>query len=195
MCQEPEIDWAAVKAASQAYARSQGFPVITENPDIPPVIYRYCDAGTFHAMLANKQLWLTSVRHMNDSTEQTHFMETAKNVLEELRRGPMPDSSYGQLLLQNLDWMELTAYACCFSNDGDLLSQWCRYADDCAGFAVGFSVNWLKNQRRRYVPKHSLELLEVEYDEDRQRELANTCVCRYLGQVRGLDAIGRQDRL
>ena len=45
--QEREIDWAAVKAASQAYARSQGFPVITENPDIPAVIYRYCDVGTF----------------------------------------------------------------------------------------------------------------------------------------------------
>jgi hypothetical protein len=192
MSQEQDIDWAAVKAASQAYARSQGFPVITENPDIPAVIYRYCDAGAFRAMLANKQLWLTSVRHMNDSTEQTHFMEKARNVLAELRRGPEPDSLYIQLLLQNLDWMELTAYACCFSKRGDLLSQWCRYADDGGGFAVGFSVDWLKEQRHKYLPKHAMELLEVEYDEDRQRDLATTCIRRYLGQVRGLDSTGRQ---
>lgn len=192
MPQEQEIDWAAVKGASQAYARSQGFPVITENPDIPAVIYRYCDVGTFRAMLANKQLWLTSVRHMNDSTEQTHFMAMARTVLEELRRGPQPDSLYIQLLLQNLDWMELTAYACCFSNHGDLPSQWCRYADNGAGFAVGFSVEWLKNQRHKYLPKHAMELLEVEYDEDRQRDLASACIRRYLGQVVGLDKLGRQ---
>ena len=132
---------------------------------------------------------------MKDSTEQTHFIEKAKKVLEELRRRPKPESLYIQLLVQNLGWMELTAYACCFSKEADLLSQWCRYADDGSGFAVGFSVEWVKQQRRKYLPKHAMELLEVEYDEERQRELATNCIRRYLGQVVGLDifdSLGRQ---
>lgn len=192
MCDEQEIDWAAVKVASQEYARSQGAPVVTENPDIPPIIYQYCGVDTFHAMLTNRHLWMTSVRHMNDSTEQSHFIEKAKKLLEELRQGPKPDSLYAQLLVQNVPWMELTAYACCFSKEGDLLSQWRAYAEDGAGFSVGFSTDWLKQQRRKYLPKHPLELLEVEYDDDRQLELATTCIRRYLGQVSGQNKTGRQ---
>jgi len=192
MCEEQEIDCAAVKAVSQSHTCVQALPVMTESLDTPPIIYRYCSVDAFHAMLTNKQLWLTSVRHMNDSTEQTHFIEIAKTVLEESRRGPEPESSYARLVVQNLNWMELTAYACCFSKDGDLLSQWRAYADDGTGFAVGFSVAWLKRQRYEYLPKHPLELLEVEYDDDRQRELATTCIRWYLAQVPGQNGIGRQ---
>lgn len=49
------------------------------------------------------------------------------------------------------------AHCVCFSSKWDVLSQWRAYADDGAGFAIGFSRKWLESQG-------GLRLAEVCYD-------------------------------
>lgn len=164
---------------------------MSDSSDIPPVVYHYCNADGFHGILASKQLWLSDVRFMNDTTEQTHFITKVQKLLQDLLPGP--DSLFVELLIKNFEWMRLTPFACCFCENGDLLSQWCRYADDGKGFAVGFSSEWLRNQRRKYAPRHPLVLSGVEYDDERQLTLATTCIDEYLKEVRGLGREGRQD--
>ncbi|MCE5267944.1 MAG: DUF2971 domain-containing protein [Planctomycetaceae bacterium] len=164
---------------------------MANNPDIPPVVYHYCGVDAFRGILASKQLWLSDVHFMNDATEQTHFTAMATKVLRDWPSGPT--KVFIQLLLNNFEWMRLNPYACCFCKDGDLLSQWCRYADDGSGFAIGFSSVWLREQRMKYAPKHPLALLEVEYDDERQLKLVTDCVDEYLKEVPGLDRNGRQN--
>jgi hypothetical protein len=128
---------------------------------------------------------------MNDSTEQMHFIAKVKAVLRGSPQGP--GWLHIQNLIENFDWMSLTAYSCCFSKEGDIRTQWDDYADDGAGFAVGFSTDWLRQQRRKYLPKHLIKVLEVEYDDARQFALARTCIHRCSKKVRGLNYYGRRD--
>ncbi len=164
---------------------------MNENSDFPAVIYHYCGVDSFRGILKSKELWLSDVHFMNDTTEQTHFIEISTKVLRDWPPGP--ENVYIQLLIKNFEWMRLTPYACCFCEDGDLLSQWCRYADNGNGFAVGFSTAWIRGQSRKYAPRHPLALLPIEYDGDRQLALATTCVDEYLRKVPGLDRNGRRD--
>ena len=114
-----------------------------ENADIPPVIYHYCSESGFRGILASKKLWMSDVHFMNDVTEQSHLIDIAKRVLyDRLRDTREP---FIELLTKNFEWMALTPFACCFCEDGDLLSQWCRYADDGKGYAIGFSSSWLES--------------------------------------------------
>ncbi len=64
--------------------------------------------------------------------------------------------------------------ASCFSKDGDLLSQWRAYADDGAGYAIGFS--------EKELGQLPVSLLEVFYDRSKQvREM--TALIRALHEV------------
>ena len=165
---------------------------MNDSGNIPPVIYHYCDSGAFRGILEGKELWLSDVHFTNDATEQSHFVEIVKKELHGRLRGP--DEPFVRLLIDNFEWMALTAYACCFCEDGDLLSQWCRYADDGRGFALGFSSSWLQSQRHEYLPRHPLLLTGVEYNQDRQLKLLNDCIEEYLNRVRGLERTDRDGR-
>lgn len=162
-----------------------------EDPDVPPVVYHYCTVDAFRGILTSKQLWLSDVRFMNDATEQTHFIDMATDVLQDWPVGP--DTDFIKLLIKNFEWMRLTPYAFCFCEDGDLLSQWCRYPDDGNGFAVGFSSARLPQQRRKYAHRPPLLLSGVEYDAARQLKLATDCIHEYLKKVPGLNRAGRRD--
>ena len=39
------------------------------------IVYYYCDTMTGLSILKNKQLWLTSIRNMNDSNEEISIYE------------------------------------------------------------------------------------------------------------------------
>lgn len=105
---------------------------------------------------------------MNDYAEQLGFVDKAVKHLKELSVDP--EKRDIQFLIDHMHKLRLTPYVCCFSREGDLLSQWRAYADDGAGFSVGFTSSWL-NRKHGNCP---MKLLEAEYDEDRQIELLLT---------------------
>lgn len=41
-------------------------------------------------------------------------------------------------------YSDILVYAACFSGESDLLSQWCEYADNGKGVAIGFNLKCLK---------------------------------------------------
>lgn len=147
-----------------------------DNPHLPEIVYHYCSPSGFHGIVTSKQLWLGNVHFMNDSGEQTHLIGKAEKLLGEMARGA--NGQYIQPLIDNFTKLRLTPYACCFSVEGDLLSQWCAYADDATGFAVGFASEWLQEQKN----KHALPVAvwEIEYEEDRQMELLHSAIDGYV---------------
>ena len=74
---------------------------------------------------------------------------------------------------------KIKRYICCFSGDGDLLSQWRAYADDGRGISVGFKKSQIKDflkelevetinignkgEVRKFLKKKEAELVDIEY--------------------------------
>ena len=74
---------------------------------------------------------------------------------------------------------KIKRYICCFSGDGDLLSQWRAYADDGRGISVGFKKSQIKDflkelevetinignkgEVRKFLKNKEAELVDIEY--------------------------------
>ncbi|MFK3672422.1 DUF2971 domain-containing protein [Leifsonia aquatica] len=123
---------------------------------LPPVVYHYTDARGFLGILENRRLWLTDLAFMNDREELIfavdevlHAVEARRHLLEPDARMDDPEDAIRsrvnvllgieQHLVDLREGVEvLRAYAACFCDDGDQLSQWRGYAGGTSGFALGF---------------------------------------------------------
>ena len=153
--------------------------------DLPATIYHYCGPDSFRNILKSKQLWLSDVHCMNDSTEQTWLIDKAKQLLSDPRYQD-DEKKYLQVVVENFDWMALDPHAICFSENPDLLSQWRAYAEDGKGCSVGFSTSWIESQKHLY-PRHYVALWPVEYKESRQDELLNHYIETYLTRMKNCE--------
>lgn len=54
---------------------------------------------------------------------------------------------------------KIKRYICCFSGDGDLLSQWRAYADDGKGISIGFK----KSKIKEFLREIEINLFDVKY--------------------------------
>ncbi len=131
-------------------------------PDDGDLIYHYCGADTLHAICSNKKLRFSDLHSMNDYMER-HW---GYDVWEEAASGLI--DSVGKPFLDEMDSVFHTSgfqtllLASCFSKNGDVLSQWRAYADDGAGYAIGFCATELAQ-----LP---VSLLEVLYNREKQVE-------------------------
>ena len=77
---------------------------------------------------------------------------------------------------------------------GDLLSQWCAYADDGAGFAIGFSTAGMEERCNRDARGHDLGLsLEpVVYDPAEHERLLAAELIKLCDKGRRPGRIGRR---
>jgi hypothetical protein len=122
--------------------------------DVPPILYHYCNAEALRGIVENKCLWMSSVSSMNDYMEHNWLIEAARQHLRpRLRRSVLDpvDPFYQRLAERLFEQPPATHFVVGFSSDGDVLSQWRAYADDGAGFAVGFDPRLFGP--RRLVPK------------------------------------------
>ena len=144
-------------------------------------IYHYCSTKTFMEIIEKKELWLTDISKMNDSMEEKWAISLIKNVYED---NESTSELYPQDCFVGVS-KSLTEcsrkFISCFSEEGDILSQWRAYADDGAGFSMGFSVEKLN------VSKDSIKLddhpsdpmkiylVKVLYEQDKQKEFISLC--------------------
>lgn len=62
---------------------------------------------------------------------------------------------------------KIKRYICCFSGDGDLLSQWRAYADDGKGISIGFK----KSKIKEFLREIEIETIDIEYKEKTRKFL------------------------
>ncbi len=120
-------------------------------------MYHYCSTEVFEKIIVNKKLRLSDITKSNDFQE---IVWTSKHILDMFLRNyneskciklekPYSKEDFKKLLEASFeDYFESGLYSfptCCFSEDGDLLSQWRGYADDASGFSIGFNKNALLN--------------------------------------------------
>lgn len=136
------------------------------------LVYHYCSMSTFKSIIENKTLRLSDMTKSNDSKEIRWVIDKyLRDILEEEynKAGKRFQDRYDYRIFQELTERYIKDYfiqdnnkqenkgeqnnederyydyfACCFSDNGDLLSQWRGYADDGNGVALGFSSEMLK---------------------------------------------------
>jgi hypothetical protein len=125
------------------------------------VIYHYCDANALLSILEHKTLRFTHAAYLNDTSEIQHGVGICRQILEK-RLKQSPSDPFLAQSIRYLDNAELWQYyVCCFSECRDSLSQWRAYADNGAGFAIGFSVAYLSQDSDS---PFECKLAKVSYD-------------------------------
>jgi hypothetical protein len=134
------------------------------NPSDDELIYHYCGARAFVEITNNRSIWLSAYWTMNDETERQWGYAAFKRATKELQHEV--DQAFLDQVYNPIDvsFLSSVVMISSFSLDGDVRSQWVKYADDGRGFAIGFSAKLMKHLPVRH--------LRVLYDENLQiREL------------------------
>lgn len=141
----------------------------------PAILYHYCDAVAFESILRTGEIWLSPFRHSNDTTEGS----IARTVFRAVARSSQISNETIDRFFEQMDEISpfIDCYGLCLSEKGDLLSQWRGYANDGAGFAIGFNADALS-----FLPPSEMEpnglspylanpkLHQVAYTKKTQRE-------------------------
>lgn len=138
----------------------------------PDILYHYCSLETFYNIIKNKTLRLFDATKSNDALElityrdnlyltllrkKTELLE--KLISQEENLTEKHDSAYIQdctdrfskldvdnLLFKTKIQEYLRVWVICFSEKGDLLSQWRGYADDAKGISIGIKKDFIDKQ-------------------------------------------------
>jgi len=127
-------------------------------------VYHYCSIETFLNIMQYKTIRITDIEKSNDFLERINIEKRIQDKLEKFIRGKQLDYNsflYVQNLCCNMFSETAKLYACCFSEEEDLLSQWRAYANNGSGVAIGFSKKDLLNLN---ADKYGFTFKKICYD-------------------------------
>ena len=135
---------------------------------IPDHLWHYSDSAGAAGILQSGELWATDAMFMNDPSE----LQLVEGTFEVLFRNeqlladsltPVERSSFRDAFWQSLRGLSQDpgVYAVCFSEAGDLLSQWRTYGDRGGGYALGFDATVFGN-----LMALGFRFFKVRYDID-----------------------------
>ncbi len=155
--------------------------------DASNVFYHYTSRAGLEGILTSGGLRATYRLNMSDQEEFSYARRIIYEVLEELgRRRDLPNvvDSLTHWSRLNLDRIlsesigNSSAYCACLTVSPDDESQWCTYADEGNGFAIGFNMCQILNAQAPRV-KGGLPFVFcacVTYEEGKQRNLPRRLV-------------------
>lgn len=142
--------------------------------EIPQVLYHYCSVETFYNIIVNKTLWLTDSFSTNDYMENRWINKKIDEILPEYMNEGNRQRFEDIFLQYNVN--DYIPFISCFSEEGDILSQWRAYANDGRGVSIGFNTAYfnIKHQLPYTMAaynENSIGLHEVFYDSAIQAEI------------------------
>jgi hypothetical protein len=153
-------------------------PPITNFP-LPPTVYHYCGQATALAMLESGCVWLNNQRGMNDPQDTAWAIPHIRMHLNrrvDLNKLETPEATRVREFWSAFSINTPDVYVASFSKYGDVLSQWRAYAEDGAGFALGFDplafgVHQIQVPRLSVVPERTVGMAKVLYDDTKLEEM------------------------
>lgn len=126
-------------------------------------LYHYCSSSTFHSIISNGSIWLSSLALSNDSMEGRFVTQTFDRLLTQSAIDAEEAEEIRKVL--HLVGEIFDGLGFCLSEEPDLLSQWRGYADDAQGFSVGFNKEYLEElSNSREKGKNGFRLNKVIYE-------------------------------
>lgn len=127
-------------------------------------LYHYCSSDSFEKIISSKSIRLCSLLLSNDYKEGNAVIELIEVLLN--------SKEYSDEDRKNIsEWLSFFkshfhGIGFCLSENGDLLSQWRGYANDGAGFSIGFSKNVLQkiSNSSKTIGSRDVSLIKVNYE-------------------------------
>lgn len=148
----------------------------SNEPNPPERLFHYTNSQGLLGIVAGKKLWVSHADFLNDSSQPRYALAVLKDSVEKVTRALEGDSIAARSLRGVWEYVDDEykkhgphVYVSCFSEEGDLLSQWRGYGDQCAGYALGFSGSSLRNLLARGKGQF---MMKIVYDEQKQWEEA-----------------------
>ena len=142
-------------------------PLLYDNP--PPTLFHYTNAAALLGILSSETIWASHQEYLNDDHEVKYVESLILQSVESFRSSAKEVNSRAIEAL-NIEIgkkaSRIAADEFCvasFSETGDLLSQWERYAGP-HGYSIGFNVD-------RLIDAGQCPLARVVYDEKVQLEI------------------------
>lgn len=160
------------------------------------LVYKYCSVSSAFSILKNSEFWLFNNLSMNDYMDCRWCMYKINQMLETNFTKDYKDGKFDELL-KNYNLNDRPVYMTCFSEEGDLLSQWRGYADDGHGVAIGIDIEEtgieIKNDygelNEFFVTnaspncKLSMGWAKCSYEENKQEDLLNSIFNNFLNST------------
>ncbi len=134
-------------------------------------LYHYTNYPALMGIVERGEMWATNVAYLNDSTELTFAQDPLHAAVERAYK----TAKYPVTLIEDCDDLvnkigkqDAGLYVACFSEDGDLLSQWQGYTSVGTGLSIGFETHNLAVA----AMEAGFVLSKCLYDKD---EIAATC--------------------
>jgi len=122
---------------SIALARAGGEVLDEFDSGTPEELFHYTDTAGLIGILSGKgELWATDVRCMNDTDELALGTSLLHRAIQ--NQATHPAQALLARLLQHPAYVSGIVFTISFTSERDQLSQWRAYANDAAGFAIGF---------------------------------------------------------
>lgn len=153
------------------------------------IIYHYCSIDVFMKIISSKAIRLSDITKSNDSMEILWITKFIKEIFDDEFQKEIQKTQYFEQGYPKETFLELvdrysdeffkedirlySYLVCCFSEKGDLLSQWRGYADDANGFSIGFDSEILSNlgfsAKYDTLSDNFFEYDQIEYSEYHQK--------------------------
>jgi len=150
-------------------------------PTPDDIFYHYTDAQGLIGILKERELWATSVLHLNDASEFRHAMQLAADPANIPEGSSWKPDSLDTLLEDPTSLIQMgrdMPFVVSFSENGDQLSQWRAYCPKGDGFSIGFRESHLKylKQQTRF------RLVQCAYSDEKKRDLVRR-TARFMDRV------------
>lgn len=147
-------------------------------------VYHYCSLETFNTIINNKTLRASDITKSNDDQELKWIANSISNtIINVILNNKTLCSKYNidndkiRFIEEQIKNVTNSVYinnsrtmlslACCFSETGDLLSQWRGYANDGNGISIGFNKKILSSLNSYHF---TYGFRKIEYDTKKQKE-------------------------
>lgn len=151
------------------------------------IVYHYCSLDTFNLIISNKTLRVSDIRKSNDSEELKWI---SNGIIDSVIKYVLSNNTFCEkyhIDNNKISFIEsqlqrainavfvnnsrtMISLVCCFSEVGDLLSQWRGYADDGNGISIGINKKILE-QLNTY--KFAYQFYKIEYSNQKQQQFLN----------------------
>jgi hypothetical protein len=141
-------------------------------------LFHYTSLGSLLGIIESSALYATDIRFLSDAAELGHMGNLLLSAIGSL---DTLDTLETRLLVQLEDWMRerLTGgsmlFVVCFTENGNLLSQWRSYTKPSKGVSLGFDAAQLTD----CASKQAFQFGRCVYQLEEQRDLAK----RFVEQV------------
>jgi Protein of unknown function (DUF2971) len=155
----------------------------------PRELYHYTGLDGLVGIVTDRAIWATDARYLNDASELAYAADLIETVIVEAF-SEVPDATVKDALPSTprpgfanpFEYLH-KPFVVCFCEEPDLLSQWRGYGEGTTRYSLGLEVgtSWTTGHDAT-----SPMLLQVIYDEQRQRALVEEVVDRWLAILQDL---------